>query len=60
MVILMSDKIISRTDENDKVAEYKERWETIYVEKGFNKEVLNTFKEELIKDGYKVIHVVGG
>lgn len=53
------DKKIIKKDKKGKIAEYNERWETIYVEPKFNKKELEDFKEELKKDGYKIIHVVG-
>lgn len=54
------DKKIIQKDKKGKAAEYNERWETIYVEPKFNKKELEDFKEKLKKDGYKIIHVVGG
>ena len=53
------DKKIIQKDKKGKVAEYNERWETIYVEPKFNKKELEDFKEKLKKDGYKIIHIVG-
>ncbi len=54
------DKKITRKDRKGKVAEYSERWETVYVEPKFNKKELEKFLDELEKDGYKIVHVVGG
>ena len=48
------------TDTNDNTALYMERWETIYAGKNFDEKYLQSIKEELIKDGYKVVHVVTG
>lgn len=54
------DKKITRKDKKGKIAEYIERWETVYVDSKFNKKELEKFLDELKKDGYKIVHVVGG
>lgn len=55
----MNKKIIKK-DKKGKAAEYNERWETVYVDSKFNKKDLEKFLDELKKDGYKIVHVVGG
>lgn len=47
-------------DANEKKATYEEKWEAIYADREFDKQYLQDIKNELIKDGYKVVHVVTG
>ena len=47
-------------DENEHVAEYSAKWESIYADKEFNAEMLESIRADLIRDGYKVVHVVTG
>ena len=53
------DKKIIKKDKKGKVAEYNERWETVYIDSKFNKKELEKFLDELKKDGYKVVHIIG-
>lgn len=52
--------VITFTDSNKNIAEYHERWETIYVDAEFNKNKLDKIKDDLNKEGKKVVHVIMG
>lgn len=51
-------KTKTKIKSKNKKAEYSIRWETIYANNDTTDDELDKFKEQIEKEGYKVLHVV--
>lgn len=51
-------KTKTKIKSKNKKAEYSVRWETIYANSDITDDELDKFKEQIEKEGYKVLHIV--